>query len=56
MEGMKEVLMVVTLGMDPAHPSVMYAGTSGGVYKTIDQGAHWLQVNNGLVPEGMVIS
>ena len=26
MEGMKEVLMVVTLGMDPAHPSVMYAG------------------------------
>lgn len=54
MEGMKEVLMVVTLGMDAAHPAVMYAGTSGGVYKTSDHGTHWQQVNTGLVPEGMV--
>ena len=54
MDGMKEVLMVVTLGLDPSHPSVMYAGTSGGVYKTTDQGMHWMQVNAGLVPEGMV--
>ena len=35
-------------------PSVMYAGTSGGVYKRAIKGAHWVQVNNGLVPEGMV--
>ena len=54
MDGMKEVLMVVTLGLDPSRPSVMYAGTSGGVYKTTDQAAHWVQVNGGLVPEGMV--
>jgi len=46
--------MVVTLGMDPSRSSVLYAGTSGGVYKSINQGAHWVQVNNGLVPEGMV--
>ncbi|MFO0732522.1 MAG: hypothetical protein U0361_16395 [Nitrospiraceae bacterium] len=51
---MKEVLMVITLGMDPAHPSVLYAGTSGGVYKSTDQAGHWEKVNNGLVPPDMV--
>ncbi|MBX3236470.1 MAG: hypothetical protein KF814_09975 [Nitrospiraceae bacterium] len=54
MDGMKEVLMVITLGMDPAHPSVLYAGTSGGVYKSTDQAGHWEKVNNGLVPPDMV--
>jgi len=54
MEGMKEVLMVVTLGMDPVRPSILYAGTSGGVYKSIDQAGHWEKANNGLVPPGMV--
>jgi len=46
--------MVVTLGMDPTRPSVLYAGTSGGVYKSVDQAEHWEQVNTGLVPPGMV--
>ena len=54
MEGMKEVLMVVTLTMDPTRPSILYAGTSGGVYKSIDQAGHWEKVNNGLVPPGML--
>jgi len=54
MEGMKEVLMVVTLGMDPTRPSVLYAGTSGGVYNSVDGAGHWEKVNNGLVPPGMV--
>lgn len=54
MEGMKEVLMVVTLGMDPTRPSILYAGTSGGVYKSIDQSGHWEKVNNGLVPQDML--
>jgi len=54
MEGMKEVLMVVTLGMDPTRPSILYAGTSGGVYKSMDQAGHWVKVNNGLVPPDMV--
>ncbi len=54
MDGMKEVLMVVTLGMDPTRPSILYAGTSGGVYKSIDQASHWEKVNNGLVPPDMV--
>jgi photosystem II stability/assembly factor-like uncharacterized protein len=54
MEGMKEVLMVVTLGMDPTRPAILYAGTSGGVYKSVDQAGHWEQANNGLVPPDMV--
>lgn len=54
MEGMKEVLMVVTLGMDPLQRTTLYAGTSGGVYKSIDQAGHWEKVNNGLVPPEMV--
>ena len=54
MEGMKEVLMVVTLAMDPTRPSILYAGTSGGVYKSIDQAGHWEKVNNGLVPPDML--
>jgi len=53
-EGMKEVLMVVTLDMDPTRPAILYAGTSGGVYKSINEGAHWEKVNNGLVPPEMV--
>ncbi|MDF0668597.1 MAG: hypothetical protein P0119_21315 [Nitrospira sp.] len=54
MEGMKEVLMVVTLGMDPTRPSILYAGTSGGVYKSIDQAGRWEKVNSGLVPPDML--
>ncbi len=54
MEGMKEVLMVVTLGMDPTRPAILYAGTSGGVYKSVDQAGHWEKVNNGLVPPDML--
>jgi photosystem II stability/assembly factor-like uncharacterized protein len=56
MEGMKEVLMVVTLGMDPTRPAILYAGTSGGVYKTVNEASHWEKVNNGLVPPEMIKS
>ena len=56
MEGMKEVLMVVTLGMDPTRPAILYAGTSGGVYKSVNEAGHWEKVNNGLVPPEMIKS
>jgi photosystem II stability/assembly factor-like uncharacterized protein len=56
MDGMKEVLMVVTLGMDPATRSTLYAGTSGGVYKSTDGAGHWEKVNNGLVPPEIIKS
>ncbi len=49
MEGMKEVLMVISLAIDPHQPKTLYAGTSGGVYKSLDGGQLWEKVNNGLV-------
>ena len=49
MDGMKEVLMVIALAIDPQRPHTLYAGTSGGVYKSLDGGAWWDKVNNGLV-------
>lgn len=56
MDGMKEVLMVVTLGLDPTRPSILYAGTSGGAYKSVDQAGHWEKVNNGLVSPAIIKS
>jgi len=49
MDGMKEVLMVMTLGLDPSRPKILYAGTSGGVYKTVSRGLWWERINSGLV-------
>ena len=48
--------MVVTLCVDPTRPAILYAGTSGGVYKTVNEGGHWDKVNNGLVPPEMIKS
>jgi len=56
MDGMKEVLMVVAIAMDPTRPALMYAGTSGGVYKTVNRGGRWEKVNNGLVPPDVLQS
>lgn len=36
------------LAIDPHDHSVIYAGTNGGVLKSIDGGAHWSPVNAGL--------
>lgn len=56
MDGMKEVLMVVTLGMDSTRPAMLYAGTSGGVYKSVNEAGRWEKVNNGLVPPEIIKS
>ena len=56
MEGMIEVLMVVTVDVDPNQPQTVYAGTSGGVYKSIDGSKIWIKVNNGLVPPDVLKS
>jgi len=56
MDGMKEVLMVVTLALDATQPTTMYAGTSGGVYKSVNGAARWEKVNEGLVPPEIVES
>lgn len=49
MEGMIEVLMVVTVDLDPNQPQTLFAGTSGGVYRSFDGAKMWTKVNKGLV-------
>ena len=49
MDGMIEVLMVVTIDIDPNQPQTLYAGTSGGVYRSLDGAKSWTKTNNGLV-------
>jgi len=40
---------VESLAIDPKNTQVIYAGTfSGGVFKSIDEGASWTQINSGL--------
>lgn len=56
MAGMADVLMVTAVAVDPARPEVLYAGTSGGVYKTTDGARTWVPVNTGLIPPGFVAS
>jgi photosystem II stability/assembly factor-like uncharacterized protein len=50
MSGMKEVHIVVTLAIDPQRPSILYAGTTGGAYRSTNGGATWTKINNGLIP------
>ena len=56
MDGMKEVLVTVTVALDPVRPDIMYAGTSGGVYKTSTRAANWAKANAGLVPPELLSS
>jgi photosystem II stability/assembly factor-like uncharacterized protein len=45
---------VLTLAIDPLNPGTVYVGTSGGVYKSTDGGAHWQVMNTGLVEVGIL--
>ncbi len=56
MDGMIEVLMVITVDVDPNQPQTLYAGTSGGVYRSLDGAKNWTKVNNGLVPPDVLKS
>ena len=39
----------VSLAVDPANPATVYAGSWGaGMYKSVDAGASWFPINNGL--------
>lgn len=50
MKGMKEVHIVVALALNPGDPRILYAGTTGGVYRSADGASSWRKVNNGLIP------
>jgi photosystem II stability/assembly factor-like uncharacterized protein len=50
MAGMKEVHIVVALAIDASRPYILYAGTTGGAYRSRDRTASWEKINEGLVP------
>ena len=39
---------VYALAVDRSNPNIIYAGTNGGVFKTIDWGSNWSAINSGL--------
>ena len=39
---------VIHLAIDPIHPNILYAGTISGVFKSVDSGASWRAINEGL--------
>ncbi|MDA8021208.1 MAG: hypothetical protein MPN21_27545, partial [Thermoanaerobaculia bacterium] len=39
---------ITALVIDPVTPSTVYAGTDGGVFKSVDSGANWSVSNDGL--------
>lgn len=41
-------LNILTMKMDPLHPSVLYAGTLGGIFKSSNGGKDWIPCNIGL--------
>jgi BNR/Asp-box repeat. len=51
MAGMKEVHIVVSIAIHPRDARVLYAGTTGGVYRSDSAAMGWKKINNGLIPE-----
>jgi photosystem II stability/assembly factor-like uncharacterized protein len=46
-----------TIAFDPTNPNVMYAGgTSGGVWKSTDAGAHWVSLTDTWIPNQSIAS
>jgi photosystem II stability/assembly factor-like uncharacterized protein len=47
--GLFEYMVVSALVMHPSNPRILYAGGElGGVYRSVDGGAHWHSMNNGI--------
>ena len=50
--GIPSSALVVSLAVDPASPSTVYAGYGGGVLKSTDQGQSWSVINTAINPGG----
>jgi photosystem II stability/assembly factor-like uncharacterized protein len=48
------VHIVTCITMDHQHPRVLYAGTTGGTYRSEDGGTSWQKKNNGLIPDDVL--
>jgi photosystem II stability/assembly factor-like uncharacterized protein len=56
MNGMKEVHIVTSIGIDPKNPAILYGGTTGGIYRSDDGAMNWRKTNNGLIPESELMA
>lgn len=56
MNGMKEVHIVTSIAINPKDPTILYGGTTGGVYRSDDGAMNWKKINNGLIPESELMA
>lgn len=56
MAGMKEVHIVVSIAINHKDPRVLYAGTTGGMYRSDNGATSWKKINNGLIPDSELMA
>ena len=56
MNGMKEVHIVTSIAINPKDPTILYGGTTGGIYRSDDGAMSWKRINNGLIPESELMA
>ncbi|HWF58826.1 MAG TPA: hypothetical protein VN666_00700 [Nitrospira sp.] len=56
MNGMKEVHIVTSIAINLKDPTILYGGTTGGMYRTDNGAMSWKRINNGLIPESELAS
>ncbi len=55
-EGSQEIHEVESIAIDPANPQIIYAGTWHLPWKTIDGGANWTSIKQGVIEDSDVFS
>ncbi len=56
MNGMKEVHIVTSIAINPKDPTILFGGTTGGMYRSDDAAMSWKRINNGLIPESNLMA
>ena len=56
MNGMKQVHIVTSIAINPKDPTVLFGGTTGGMYRSDDGAMSWKRINNGLIPESELMA
>ena len=54
--GSTEIHEIESLAIDPKNPEVIYAGTWHLPWKTVDGGAHWVNIKRGIIEDSDVFS
>jgi photosystem II stability/assembly factor-like uncharacterized protein len=54
--GHPELKNVVSLALDPLDPQVVYAGTPHLPWRTLDNGAHWTSITEGMIDDSDIFS